>query len=66
VHSTKPDVFVLDFMSDSETIQAAFSNCYRTTILSDETDPNELHDLRSALDGRQVYAEADAERVVQL
>jgi len=65
-HPQKHDVFVLDFMNDSETIQAAFSDYYRTTILSDETDPNKLHDLKAALDGRQVYAEADVERLVEL
>jgi type I restriction enzyme R subunit len=65
-HPQKHDVFVLDFMNDSETIQAAFSDYYRTTILSDETDPNKLHDLKAALDGRQVYAEADVERLVAL
>jgi type I restriction enzyme R subunit len=65
-HPQKHDVFVLDFMNDSETIQAAFSDYYRTTILSDETDPNKLHDLKAALDGRQVYAGADVERLVEL
>ena len=34
----------------------AFSDYYRTTILSEETDPNKLHDLKAALDGHQVYA----------
>jgi type I restriction enzyme R subunit len=53
-------------MNDSETIGAAFSDYYRTTILSDETDPNKLHDLKAALDARQVYAEADVERLVAL
>jgi type I restriction enzyme R subunit len=65
-HPQKHDVFVLDFMNDSETIGAAFSDYYRTTILSDETDPNKLHDLKAALDARQVYAEADVERLVAL
>jgi type I restriction enzyme R subunit len=57
---------VLDFMNDSESIEAAFSDYYRTTILSDETDPNKLHDLKAALDARQVYAGADVERLVEL
>ena len=45
-HPKKHDVFVLDFMNDSDTIQDAFSDYYRTTILSDETDPDKLHDLK--------------------
>lgn len=50
-HPQKHDVFVLDFMNNTETINAAFSDYYRTTILSEETDPNKLHDLKTALDG---------------
>ena len=51
----KHDVFVLDFMNDADTIQEAFKPYYRTTILSEETDPNKLHDLKAALDSYQVY-----------
>jgi type I restriction enzyme, R subunit len=54
-HPKKHDVFVLDFINDTETIRAAFDIYYRTTILSDETDPNKLHDLAAVLDGHQVY-----------
>ncbi len=45
-HPQKHDAFVLDFMNDTETIRASFDTFYRTTILSDETDPNRLHDLK--------------------
>ena len=48
-HPQKHDTFVLDFYNDSETIQKSFEPYYRTTILSDETDPNKLHDLKSDL-----------------
>lgn len=41
-HPKKHDVFVLDFMNDTDTIQDAFSDYYRTTVLSDETDPSKL------------------------
>jgi type I restriction enzyme R subunit len=63
-HPQKHDVFVLDFMNDSETIQMAFSDYYRTTILSEETDPNKLHDLKGELDGYQVYAPEQIETLV--
>lgn len=55
-HPGKHDTFVLDFTNDADTIQAAFEPYYRTTILSDETDPNKLHDLKAGLDGYQVYS----------
>jgi type I restriction enzyme R subunit len=52
----KYDTFVLDFFNDSDTIQKSFEPYYRTTILSNETDPNKLHDLQAALEGYQVYS----------
>jgi type I restriction enzyme R subunit len=63
-HPKKHDTFVLDFMNDANTIQAAFEPYYRTTILSDETDPNKLHDLKADLDGYQVYARDQIEQMV--
>jgi len=65
-HPLKHDVFVLDFMNDSRTIQEAFADYYRTTLLSEETDPNKLHDLKAALDGSQVYAPEEVEQLVRL
>jgi len=65
-HPQKHDVFVLDFMNDADTIQAAFADYYRTTILSKETDPNKLHDLKAALDGEQIYTETQIDRLVGL
>ena len=55
-HPRKHDVFVLDFLNDEETMQDAFADYYRATILADETDPDKLHDLQADLDGAQVYA----------
>ena len=65
-HPQKHDTFVLDFMNDTETIRAAFDTFYRTTILSDETDPNRLHDLKASLDGHQVYELTQIEQLVEL
>src|SRR5438132_2709572 len=65
-HPKKHDVFVLDFMNDSDTIQQAFADYYRTTILSEETDPDKLHDLKAALDGCQVYATSQVDELVAL
>ena len=65
-HPQKHDAFVLDFMNDADTIQEAFADYYRTTILSEETDPNKLHDLKAALDGYQVYADAEIDQLVTL
>ncbi len=60
----KHDAFVLDFANDTDTIQNAFTDYYCTTILSDETDPNKLHDLKADLDGFQVYSPEQVEQLV--
>jgi type I restriction enzyme, R subunit len=65
-HPQKHDVFVLDFMNDTDTIQAAFSDYYRTTVLSEETDPDKLHDLKADLDAAEVYRDVDIDRLVKL
>ena len=62
----KHDVFVLDFLNDTDTIRDAFADFYRTTILADETDPNKLHDLQADLDGAQVYSDMQIEEFVRL
>jgi type I restriction enzyme, R subunit len=65
-HPKKHDVFVLDFMNDTDQIQLAFADYYRTTVLSEETDPDKLHDLKADLDSYQVYADSEIENLVTL
>lgn len=65
-HPQKYDTFVLDFYNDSGTIQSSFDPYYRTTILSNETDPNKLHDLKADLDSHQVYTQEQIQYLVEL
>jgi len=65
-HPKKHDVFVLDFVNDTETIKDSFAPYYRATLLSEETDPNKLHDLKAALDARQVYSQDQIDSLVAL
>lgn len=65
-HPQKHDAFVLDFMNDTETIRSSFETFYRTTVLSDETDPNKLHDLKAALDDYRVYQQSQIDAFVEL
>lgn len=65
-HPEKRDVFILDFQNNSETVTQAFSDYYRTTVLSEETDPNKLHDLKLALDTAQVYSQDQIDSIVEL
>lgn len=64
-HPKKHDTFVLDFLNDAETIRQAFDDYYRTTILSDETDPDKLHDLKADLDNHQVYNQEAIDELVE-
>ena len=64
-HPKKHDAFVLDFANDADTIQTAFADYYRTTVLAEETDPDKLHDLKAALDGYQVYSPAQVDDLVE-
>lgn len=65
-HPQKHDVFILDFVNDTDTIEAAFADYYRTTVLSRETDPNKLHDLKTDLDSHQVYTWSAVEQLTGL
>src|SRR5438477_11754959 len=65
-HPEKHDVFILDFQNNTETITLAFADYYRTTVLSEETDPNKLHGLKAALDNAQVYSPEQVQTLVEL
>jgi len=61
----KGDVAVLDFANDTDTIRDSFEPYYRTTVLSDETDPNKLHDLASVLRGAGVFTDEQVDLFVE-
>jgi type I restriction enzyme, R subunit len=65
-HPEKRDVFILDFQNNTETVTQAFADYYRTTVLSEETDPNKLHDLKLALDSAHVYSQEQVDGIVDL
>ena len=65
-HPKKHDAFVLDFTNDADTIQDAFADYYRTTVLAEETDANRLHDLQAVLDDAPVYRQEQVDELVEL
>ena len=65
-HPDKGEVFVMDFANEAQLIKASFEKYYKTTILSEGTDINKLHDLKRELDALQVYSEEKLEVVVQM
>ena len=66
VHPNKREVFVLDFRNDADIIREAFEPYYRATILSDQTDPDRLHNLQAELDQAEVYAREQVSELVKL
>jgi type I restriction enzyme, R subunit len=63
---SKTDCVVLDFQNSVDAIVEAFQSYYQTTILSEETDPNKLHDLKRDLDDAQVYSQDQVDEFVTL
>ena len=55
VATGKTDTLVLDFVNEPEQVREAFQDYYQTTTLPEETDPNQLYDLQSQLEGFNLY-----------
>lgn len=62
----KYDTFVLDFANKTFTIEEAFSDYYRTTILSSETDPNKLYDIIAIMEDCQIFSQEHVDTLVGL
>jgi type I restriction enzyme R subunit len=58
------DLFILDFYNSTDDIKKAFDPFYTATSLSEATDVNVLHDLKSMLDEVGVYEWAEVEDFV--
>ncbi len=57
----KEDTFILDFVNDTEEILSAFQPYYEETLLSEETDPNKLYDLKSKIEKTGVIEKSDVD-----
>lgn len=53
----KENTFVLDFVNQTEDIKDGFQPYYTTTILSEATDPNILHDLEREVRGFKFFTD---------
>ena len=65
-HPKKRDCCILDFQNNAEGVNLSFQDYYRTTMLSEETDPNKLNDLKGDLDRAQVYSQKQVDDFVNL
>ena len=62
-HLSKEETMVLDFTNDIEDIKMAFQPYYRTTILSEATDPNKLYDLKRISEEFQIFTKQDVDNI---
>ena len=66
IRENKSETLVLDFVNKAEHIQKAFQPYYKTTLLSEGTNPNKLYDLQYTLSEFDLYSDADAAIIAEL
>ena len=66
IQPDKEGTMVLDFANETDAIQKAFQPYYDRITLSEPTDPNQLYDLESKLDGFYFYEKEDIARFVEI
>ncbi|CAG0973651.1 Type I restriction enzyme EcoR124II R protein [Methanosarcinales archaeon] len=59
IYPGKEDTFILDFVNDTQEILDSFQPYYEKTFLAETTDPNQLYDLKTKLEGTQVIWQSE-------
>jgi type I restriction enzyme R subunit len=62
----KVDTFVLDFVNSAESIKKSFEPYFEETILTEETDPNVIYDMKNTLNDFRVYQTSEIENFAQI
>ncbi len=62
----KDTTFILDFVNDPEDIYQAFKPYYDTTALQEESDPQQLENIKHELDNAQVYFWSEVEAFAKI
>ncbi|MCP4601591.1 MAG: type I restriction endonuclease subunit R [Proteobacteria bacterium] len=65
-HPQKDETFVLDFINEWDDIQKAFQPFYEMTTVTETTDPQQLEDLKTKLDGKHVYFQSEVEQFCKI
>lgn len=65
-HPDKEETFVLDFANEAEDIEKGFQPYYERTVLTEETDPNQLYDLETQLAQFGFYDKEQIERFAKI
>ena len=59
--SGKTHTFVLDFVNDPESVHASFQKFFEELSLQEETDPNKLYDIQSAIKAFNLFNQEQVE-----
>lgn len=65
IENGKTDTFVLDFVNLVDDIKESFQPYYTTTVLSEATDPNILHDLQKDVLQFKLFADNEVKDFVE-
>lgn len=66
IHPLKEDTFVLDFVNDRKEIFQAFKDFYEGATMGDPTEPHQLYQLKSTLDGSAIYTQDEVDRFCKI
>jgi type I restriction enzyme R subunit len=62
IYPGKADTFVLDFVNDADEIQQAFQPHYEHATVSEQAEPRQLYDLRTAIYSLHIVFEIEVEQ----
>ena len=62
----KKDTFILDFVNTTEKIRESFQRFYKTTILSEETDPELVMELLDKIKYKEIFYQEEIEQWNQI
>ena len=62
----KVDTFVLDFKNNEDEVKEAFQKYFKQTKLMGAIDPNDLYDLKSNIQGFNLFTSKDIDELVEI
>jgi len=65
-HSDKEEAFVLDFVNETDDIKKSFEPYYQTTVLSEGTDANLLHNLQHDILQLHLFTEQEVGELAKM
>ena len=64
--SGKTNTFVLDFVNDPDDVQKSFQDYFKSTVLLEETDPNDLYSIQGLIENHSLFSKGDVDDFIQV